>query len=94
MAMGIPAVYDVIIQAKVIMMERKHPVQLFSVSDCAQFLGVSTKTIWRLIHSGKLPMVRVRRRVLVSEEALLRFVAQQDDLPSGAALRKNEQRRI
>jgi excisionase family DNA binding protein len=54
-------------------MEAKRPVQLYSVSESAHLLGVSPKTIWRLIYSGKLPIVRIRRRVLISEAALNEF---------------------
>jgi len=29
---------------------------LFSVSDLARVLGTSTRTVWRLLEKGKLPM--------------------------------------
>jgi excisionase family DNA binding protein len=41
-----------------------------SISEAASYLGVSKRTIERLISSGKLKVVRLLRRVLIEKETL------------------------
>lgn len=55
-------------------MAAKQPVQLYSVEECAMFLAISTKTMWRIIHQRKIATVRVNRRVLISEQGLMAYV--------------------
>jgi len=47
---------------------------LLSVSEVARSLGVSDKTVWRLIDAGDLPFVRIRARILVRASDLDEFV--------------------
>jgi excisionase family DNA binding protein len=49
--------------------------RLLTVADVAAALNVSTKTVRRLISSGRVESVRVGRSVRVSVEALERFLA-------------------
>jgi excisionase family DNA binding protein len=50
------------------------PPQLnLTVDEAAALLRVSTRTLRSLISSGELPVVRIRRRVLVSLRALLKW---------------------
>lgn len=49
-------------------------VRLRSVDDAAKMLGVSTKSVRRLIKSRKLTAVRIGRRVLIPFDALAEFV--------------------
>lgn len=48
--------------------------RLFSVRDSAKLLNLSEHCVWRLIKERRLPVVRVRQRVLVSHTALDRFI--------------------
>ena len=50
------------------------PLQLHSVRQAAQFLNLSEHCVWRLIKERRLPVVRVRQRVMVSQNALERFI--------------------
>lgn len=43
---------------------------LISVPKVAKRLGVSPRTVWKLIHDGLLPSKRIYRRTLVSVKAL------------------------
>jgi excisionase family DNA binding protein len=54
-------------------MKRKDPVQLLSVKDCAKLLSISEKSLWRLIHQRRITVVRINRRVLISEIAIKEF---------------------
>lgn len=47
----------------------------YSVSEAAEALGVSCRTAWALVASGRLGTVRVGRRVLVPVVALGEFIA-------------------
>ena len=55
-------------------MHNDNPMRLRSVDDAARLLGVSTKTMRRLISSRKLPSVRIGRRVLIPSDSLAEFV--------------------
>ena len=55
-------------------MAETNPPQLYSVAECAKFLSVSIKTMWRLIYARKITTVRINRRVLISDEAIREFV--------------------
>ena len=54
-------------------MKEPKPVQLYCVRDSAKLLGISEKTMWKLINERKISIVRISRRVLISESALLEF---------------------
>jgi excisionase family DNA binding protein len=49
---------------------------LKSIDEAARLLGISPWTVRAYVREGKLPAVRLGRRVLVTEDALERFVAQ------------------
>lgn len=57
---------------------------LHSRKEAAAILSLGVRTLDELILSGIIPVVRVGRRVLVSREALLRFVNQEQS-PSDAS---------
>jgi len=56
--------------------ENQVPKIAFSVKEIAECVGVSERTIWKLIKSGELPSFRVGARVLISKVALDQFIAQ------------------
>jgi len=47
----------------------------YSVAEVARALGVSSRTIHKLIKSGELPHFRVGHRVLVPYDKLREFIA-------------------
>lgn len=50
---------------------------LFTVAETAAFLACSRDTVERLMRSGSLPWVKVRRAVRVSKSAVVRYLEQQ-----------------
>jgi excisionase family DNA binding protein len=46
------------------------PVQFLTVAEVAAMMRVSKMTVYRLVHSGELPAVRVGRSFRVPEEAV------------------------
>ena len=48
--------------------------KLYSVAAAAEHLGISLKTMWRLINSRQISFVKINRRVLISTEAISEFV--------------------
>jgi excisionase family DNA binding protein len=56
-------------------MNNKKPIELLAVKDCAKLLGISLKSMWRIIHQRRLSVVRINRRVLISPDALMDFVS-------------------
>jgi len=59
--------------------------RLASMPATAATLGVSTKTVWRILRAGKLPCVRIGGRTMVSIADLDAFIAQQRAPLTGAA---------
>ena len=51
--------------------------RLLSQREAAQFLGVSTRYLWTLRTTGKLPYIRVGNRVKYRIEDLRRWAAEQ-----------------
>lgn len=47
-----------------------------SVPEAALALSVSERCVWRLIHDGELPVVRIGRRTLIHVTALEAFLAE------------------
>ena len=46
------------------------PVQFLTVAEVAAMMRVSKMTVYRLVHSGELPAVRVGRSFRVAAEAV------------------------
>jgi excisionase family DNA binding protein len=49
---------------------------LVDINEAAAALGLSPWTVRQYIRQGKLPAVRIGRRVLVEPDELARFIAQ------------------
>ena len=50
--------------------------RLFSIAQVARYLGVSTKTVSRLIKDGQIPIHRIRGQVRISEADLAAYLGQ------------------
>jgi excisionase family DNA binding protein len=50
--------------------------------EAAKFLGLGKNTTYELIQQGRLPAVRVGRRLLVPKRGLIRFLGG-DETPGG-----------
>jgi len=48
--------------------------RLFTIAEVAEYLGISQRTVRRMIKSRVLPVVRIGRSMRVSESALARLV--------------------
>jgi excisionase family DNA binding protein len=48
--------------------------RLFTVTEVAEYLGVSPRTVRRMVKARVLPIVRVGRSIRISEAALARLV--------------------
>lgn len=68
------------------------PVAL-KVNDAAQALGVSARTVWKLIRSGTLPSLRIGTRVLVLYSSLQDYATSRAD-SSGSYARPDAAPRI
>ena len=51
-------------------------IKLYSVSECAKILGVSERTVYKLLQSGELTGRKIGRGWKVSAENLKRFTEQ------------------
>lgn len=60
-----------------VMPETPLPPRLASMPAAAASLGVSTKTVWRILRAGKLPCVRIGGRTMVAIADLDVFIASQ-----------------
>jgi excisionase family DNA binding protein len=60
-----------------LMSETPIPQRLASLPAVATTLGVSTKTVWRILRMGQLPCVRIGGRTMVSVADLDAFIARQ-----------------
>ena len=54
---------------------------LFSVAEAANLLGISRNLAYDLVREGRLPHIRLGRRVLVPRFALEQWVAMEAGLP-------------
>jgi len=74
--------------------------RLLTVAEVADALRVSRMTVYRLVHSGELPAVRVGRSYRVPEGAATAFLAAARTVPTAvprsgtAAAPADEQRRV
>jgi excisionase family DNA binding protein len=60
-------------------MTQKEKESCLSVKQTSQRLGISEKTVRRLVASGELPAVKIRSCLLVKESDLVAFIS---DLPN------------
>ena len=51
---------------------------LVSAAAAAELLGVSSRTLWSLTHTGDMPFVRMGRRIMYSPESLRSWIAAQE----------------
>lgn len=49
-------------------------IRFLTVADVAALMRVSKMTVYRLVHSGELPAIRVGRSFRVSEEAVHEYL--------------------
>jgi excisionase family DNA binding protein len=52
-----------------------NPYKLHSVKEAASLLGVSLKTMWRLIDSRQISFIKIKRRILISTQAIEEFIS-------------------
>ena len=50
-----------------------------SVTEAAQVLGVSRPTVYKLIHRGDFPVLRIGSRTLIHREKLAEWAARQTE---------------
>lgn len=55
--------------------EGRDRVRFLTVAEVAEVMRVSRMTVYRLLHSGELPGVRVGRSFRVPQDALERYLA-------------------
>ena len=48
--------------------------QLLKVSEVARILNISRSLVYRLIHTGKIPYIRINQAVRVHNDDLNRFI--------------------
>lgn len=43
----------------------------YTTAEAAQVLGISERTAWELVHSGRIPSIRISaRRIIISKKAI------------------------
>ncbi len=52
------------------------PVLAMSVPDAAKAIGIGRSNMWGLIRDGKVPVVKIGRRTLVSHASLVKLLQQ------------------
>lgn len=57
------------------MSEQPRRVRFLTVAEVAEAMRVSKMTVYRLLHSGEMPAVRVGRSFRVPQDALDQFLA-------------------
>jgi len=56
---------------------------LLTATEAARVLSVSPRTLWSMTASGELPVVRVRRSVRYSVDALREWIASNQTMHGG-----------
>ncbi len=56
------------------------PSRLLKVSEVAELLGVSERTVWSLLDAGDLPRTRIRGATRVALDAVLAFIERRTEL--------------
>lgn len=49
---------------------------IFTVREAAQYLQISTKTLYRILHDGDIAYVKVRSSIRITAEALEAYISQ------------------
>ena len=52
--------------------------------EAGKLLSVSARTVWQLVADGKLPHLKIGRRVLIARSALIAFIERESQI-GGAA---------
>lgn len=47
---------------------------VYTVTEVADILQVSTKTVYKMIHSGEIPALRVRGQIRITHTALQNYL--------------------
>jgi len=50
--------------------DRQHAPAFYSVADAARLFGMSEMTLYRAIHAGQFPAVRIRGRLIIPGKAI------------------------
>ncbi|MCY7835248.1 helix-turn-helix domain-containing protein [Bacillus haynesii] len=53
--------------------------ETMTVDQTAEFLGVTSKTIYRMVRAKEIPHFRVRKRIFFRMEAIEKWIAAQED---------------
>jgi excisionase family DNA binding protein len=57
--------------------------RLLSVRDLAERLGISRNSVYKLVWQGRIASIRLGRRLLVPEHAVLAMIEHEADVPHG-----------
>lgn len=49
----------------------------WSVTDASDFLGISTRTLWRMIDAKEVRVTRIARRVLIPDAEVRRLAGEE-----------------
>lgn len=60
-------------------MSSESEVQLYTIAQVADLLGLSTRTIYRWIKAGRLPIVRLGRRVRIRHGDVVALIEQNQE---------------
>ena len=63
-------------------------IQLLTVVEAAQQLGISRSKLYELLADGELPSVRIGRTRRIATSALEQFVAQRSETGTSSAIRR------
>ncbi|MEU0480909.1 helix-turn-helix domain-containing protein [Streptosporangium sp. NPDC006013] len=55
-------------------------ISFLTVAETATLMRVSKMTIYRLVHSGELPAIRVQRSFRIPEHAVREYLSQHQDI--------------
>ncbi|MCY9215831.1 helix-turn-helix domain-containing protein [Bacillus haynesii] len=55
------------------------PAETLTVEQAAKYLGVTSKTIYRMVRAKEIPHFRVRKRIFFRMEAIEKWIAAQED---------------
>ena len=61
------------------MLQYAQPPKLYTVKEVVGILKVSRTTLWKLLRSGQLECLRIRRRVLFTVGQLEAFITQESE---------------